>query len=215
MASQRKEVHFFDTEKNFQGPPNYLAYHANFKPGWRHRVIGETTPIYMYWDSAPQRIWNYNPAMKWILVLRNPVDRAFSAWNMEHARNRDSLSFAEAVANEPTRCRAALPLQHPVYSYLDRGYYARQVRRVFQMFGKENCHVLLNEDLSERHEQTLRNIFQFLGVDTDFKPPQARIFQQTYKEAIAPALRQQLSTAFRHDIGELEELLSRDLSAWL
>ena len=108
MPESKKELHYFDREENFAGKPNYKKYHANFKPGPAHRVIGEATPIYMYWNAAPQRIRDYNPEMKWILVLRNPVERAFSAWNMETKRGAENLPFREAVEREEERCRGSV-----------------------------------------------------------------------------------------------------------
>src|SRR3954451_25210734 len=95
MPESRKELHFFDREENFARTPKYRKYHANFRPGAGHRVTGEATPIYMYWDAAPARIWSYNAAMKLILVLRNPVERAFSAWNMETKPGAENVSFEE------------------------------------------------------------------------------------------------------------------------
>ena len=94
MPTTRKELHFFDRDAE---NTDYKKYHANFKPKPQHRVIGEASPIYMYWETAPYRIWKYNPKMKWILVLRNPVERAFSAWNMETKRGKEKLSFAEVI----------------------------------------------------------------------------------------------------------------------
>ncbi|HZR78058.1 MAG TPA: sulfotransferase domain-containing protein, partial [Chthoniobacterales bacterium] len=120
MPTTRKELHFFDREEDNR---DYKAYHANFQPQPQHRVTGEASPIYMYWETAPYRIWKYNPNMKWILALRNPVERAFSAWNMETKRGKEKLSFAQAIEKEADRCREALPLQHRVYSYVDRGLY--------------------------------------------------------------------------------------------
>ncbi len=95
MPETRKELHFFDREAD---DTDYKKYHANFKPKPQHRAIGEASPIYMYWETAPYRIWRYNPQMKWILALRNPVERAFSAWNMETKRGKEKLPFAEAIA---------------------------------------------------------------------------------------------------------------------
>ena len=168
----------------------------------------------MYWNPAPSRIWNYNPEMKWILVLRNPVERAFSAWNMETKRGAENLSFKEAVESETERCRAALPLQHRVFSYLDRGFYTHQVRRLFDMFGREKCLVLLNEDLRSDHTNTLRSVLNFLGVDDCFVPPEASVFEQDYDENVDSALSSRLQEMFHFDIKELERLLGRDLSAW-
>jgi hypothetical protein len=214
MPRTKKELHYFDNEKNFRRRANYKHYHAHFRPERRHRVIGEATPIYMYWEAAPYRIWSYNPEMKWILVLRNPVERAFSAWNMETKRKAEHLSFRAALEQEPTRCREALPLQHRVFSYIDRGFYAHQVRRIFNIFGAENSLILLNEDLRADHRNTLGKVFKFLRVDNQKTPPQATVFEHDYDEKIAPDLYSKVVDVFYFDIKELERLLGRDLSRW-
>jgi hypothetical protein len=214
MPQTKKELHYFDNETNFRGPPNYERYHAHFRPERHHRVIGEATPIYMYWNASPYRIWSYNPEMKWILVLRNPIERAFSAWNMETKRKAERLSFQKAVEEEPKRCRQALPLQHRVFSYIDRGFYAPQLRRLFNTFGRNNCLVLLNEDLRANHRNTLRNVFEFLQVDNRTIPSEAAVFEHGYDETIDPELYSKLVDTFYFDIKELERLLRRDLSKW-
>jgi Sulfotransferase domain len=214
MPGTRKELHFFDREENFTRKPNYKKYHANFEPGPKHRVIGEATPIYMYWNAAPQRIYDYNPAMKWIVVLRNPVERAFSAWNMETKRGAENLSFRDAVEREAERCREALPLQHRVYSYVERGFYAPQIRRLFDIFGQDNCLVLLNEELRHDHRATLRKVFGFLEVDPAVDPAEASVFEHEYEDKIDNDLRLRLIDIFHSDIQELERMLRRDLSAW-
>jgi len=212
MPDTRKELHFFDREEENR---DYKKYHRNFKPKKRqHRVIGEASPIYMYWDTAPYRIWKYNSKMKWILTLRNPVERAFSAWNMETKRGKEKLSFAEAIEKESERSREALPSQHRVYSYVDRGFYAHQVRRLFNIFGKDNCLVLLNEELRNDHKNSLRRVFEFLGVDSSFVPPEASVFEQEYSIQIDNQLRSRLIDIFYFDIKELERLLGKDLSTW-
>src|SRR5687768_5412221 len=75
-----KEVHFFDNDRLFRGRSavDYRAYHnaLNVPPG--ARMVGEATPIYMYWKPAPKRIKQYNPVTKMIFILRNPIDRAYS-----------------------------------------------------------------------------------------------------------------------------------------
>src|SRR6266850_5525205 len=212
MPTTKKELHFFDREEENR---DYKKYHRNFKPKKKqHRVIGEASPIYMYWETAPYRIWKYNPKMKWILALRDPVERAFSAWNMETKRGKEKLSFAEAIEKESERCREALPLQHRVYSYVDRGFYAHQVRRLFNIFGTGSCLVLLSEELRNEHQKTLRRVFEFLGVDSSFVPPEASVFEQEYSIKIDNQLRSRLIDTFQFEIKELERMLGRDLSAW-
>src|ERR1700730_4825224 len=211
MPATKKELHFFDREEDDR---DYKKYHANFQPKPEHRVIGEASPIYMYWETAPYRIWSYNSKMKWILVLRNPVERAFSAWNMETKRGAENLSFKEAIEKEPERCREAVPLQHRVYSYIDRGFYAQQVRRLFNVFGADKCLILLNEELRGDHKNTLGRMFEFLNVDNSFIPPEASVFEQEYTDKIDNELSSRLIDVFYFDIKELERLVGRDLSAW-
>src|SRR6185295_14292982 len=68
--SRPKELHFFDNDRHFKGgPPNYSRYHAFFPPSRGETVVGEATPNYMYWQAASRRIYDYNPAMKLIVIL--------------------------------------------------------------------------------------------------------------------------------------------------
>ena len=83
--SHVKETHFFDDDERDWARPDYAPYHALFDaPDGRLR--GEATPIYLYWPKVLERICAYNPAMKLIVVLRDPVERAWSHWRMEFAR---------------------------------------------------------------------------------------------------------------------------------
>ena len=214
MPETRKELHFFDREENFREAPDYEKYHAQFRPAKQHAVFGEASPIYMYWNAASSRIWSYNPEMKWLLILRNPVERAYSAWNMEIRRGNEHLPFDEAIAREVPRCREALPLQHRIFSYLDRGFYAAQIRRLFNIFGRERCLVLLNEELRADHRKTLGRAFEFLQVDASVVPAQTAVFEHDYDQPIDPGLASHLVETFYFDIKQLEQLLGSDLSSW-
>jgi hypothetical protein len=214
MPADRKELHFFDREEEFATKASYRDYHTSFRPEKEQTIIGEATPIYMYWNPAPARIWTYNPAMKWIVILRDPAERAFSAWNMEKQRGREDLSFEEAIEREAARCREALPLQHRIYSYADRGFYAAQIRRLFNIFGREQCLVLLNEDLRNRHQETLRNVFGFLNVDDSFVPDAAEIFHHEVDQVPSAATIDKLRQMFYFDVREVEGLVKRELKNW-
>ncbi len=210
----KKELHFFDREENFRSTPPYRAYHAHFRPRKDQRRCGEATPIYMYWESAPGRIREYNPQMKWIVILRDPAERAFSGWKMETSRGRESLTFEEAINQEAERLRKARPLQERVFSYIDRGFYAPQLRRLFQMFGREQCLIFLNEELRKEHAETLRRAFRFLDVDDTIVPAAANVFANADDgEAPAP-LMNKLRQTFQPDVKEVEAMLERDLSSW-
>jgi hypothetical protein len=133
---------------------------------------------------------------------------------MEKQRGAEQLSFEDAIADETKRCREALPLQHRIFSYTDRGFYASQLRRLFNIFGETNCHVILNDDLHAQHEQTLRAVFAFLGLDDSVRTTEGRVFEHDYERELDQTLRSRLIETFYFDIRELERLLGRDLSRW-
>jgi hypothetical protein len=119
----------------------------------------------MYWNPSPERIWEYNPGMKIIAILRNPIDRAYTNWNMGKSRNAEDLSFWEAITNETERCREALPLQHRIHSYIDRGYYVGQLRQLWFYFTKDPVLILQNEYLREHPTEAVNDVCKFLGAD--------------------------------------------------
>ena len=211
-----KEAHFFDTEENFSGGPvDYTSYHAQFSPAVRGRILGDATPIYMYWQPAAPRMLQYNPAMKLIMLLRNPVTRAYSHWNMERARGRDPLPFDEAIRSEEERCRAALPLQHRQFSYVDRGRYSRQLERLWTMFPQRQTLVMKSEELLNSPQAALSRVTDFLGV-ARFRPVEPRrVHSRSYPAPMSAAARDYLRDALAGEIENLERLFGWDCADWL
>jgi hypothetical protein len=211
-----KEVHFFDNEDVFKkSETDYAFYHSFFSPNPRHRLLGETTPIYMYWYDAPKRIWEYNPSMKIIIILRNPIERAYSHWNMERARENDSYSFWDAIQSEQQRCRESLPYQHRIYSYVNRGFYTEQLRRVWLYFPMEQTLILRNEDLRHKPREMIDAICGFLAVDPLEKVERMTVHSTPYDSAMDPRARYYLKHVFEYEIRYLERLLDWDCSDWL
>ncbi len=86
------EAHYFDSDQLFTSHAAHEEYHRYFPPARETMLRGEVTPIYMYWRPSMQRIWEYNPDIRLIALLRNPVERAYSHWNMETKQGaRDSV----------------------------------------------------------------------------------------------------------------------------
>jgi len=212
-----KEVHLFDDERTFhqQSLSAFEAYHRRFSPTPATVLAGEITPAYMYWTDAPGRIWEYIPAMKLIAVLRNPITRAFSQWNMQRDRGVDPLAFWDALQSERERCRAAAPLQHRRFSYVDRGYYTGQLRRLWSFFPAEQVLVLRYEDLRDRPNDTVDRVFDFLGVArlASLTPQVAHV--RPYKARMSPREWKFLRDAFEFEIRALERILGWDCGAWL
>jgi hypothetical protein len=214
--SAAKELHFFDNEEIFQkGPPDYSEYHAAFSHRKPHQRIGESTPIYMYWDPAPKRIKEYNPQLKLIVLLRNPIERAYAHWNMERARGADKLSFWDAIQNEPQRIQKRLTPEHRVYSYVDRGFYLSQLERLWAHFPRSRVLVLKHEDLRDHPQTTLRAVTEFLGVSPFKEIHEKKANATPYLSPLTPVERKYLHGIFEEEIHKLERVLKWDCSQWL
>lgn len=210
-----KEVHFFDKEEFFSDSTvDYSKYHASFHPKKKHKLVGEATPVYMYWDEAPHRIWEYNPYMKLIILLRNPIDRAYSHWNMQRSRNIDPLSFWDAIQNEEERCRKAAPYKHRLYSYVDRGFYLSQLEKIWNIFPKENVLIMKSEYLKKQQIHALRDVCMFLGIDEFQKIEVKNVHSRSYQSKMSDQEKSYLKHIFRDEIHNLEKALGWDCSDW-
>lgn len=209
----KKEVHFFDNDKYFlNGSKPYKKYHKFFNPKKNHRVIGESTPIYMYWVNAMQRIFDYNPKMKLIMILRNPTERAFSNWNMERQRKRENRTFSEAINDEIKQLNKNK--QSRTYSYIKRGLYSEQLKGILKIFKQDQLLCLKNESLKERPEKTLIQVSKFLKISKFISTQKINIHSRNYVDRLNIEDKSILNTFFFEDIINLEKLLGWDLSNW-
>ena len=170
-----KEVHFFDDETVDWGSPDYGAYHARFAPA-DGRTTGESTPIYVYWPQSLERARRYNPALRLILLFRDPVERAWSHWRMESGRGLETEPFAWCIRDGRRRVAESAdpPGHHRVFSYVERGFYGAQLERVFGLFEREQVLLLRSDDLKDAPAPTLARVCAFLGVDPAGVDPQPR-----------------------------------------
>jgi hypothetical protein len=162
--SHVKEVHFFDDESQAWPTPDPAAYHASFAP-FDGRPRGEATPIYLYWPNSAARIAAYNPAMKLIVMLRDPVQRAWSHWKMEYARGAETRPFAWCIREGRQRLFDAEPWGfHREASYVERGFYGEQIANLLDLFPREQLLILRAEDLRADPAATLAAVRAFLGL---------------------------------------------------
>lgn len=168
-----KELHFFDDDAQDWATPDYAGYHARF-PDPAGRPCGEATPIYAYWPNSLERIAAYNPAMKLILVLRDPVDRAWSHWRMEYARSVEPHPFAWCIRQGRQRLFDAEPWgHHREFSYVERGFYGELAERLLGLFPRDQLLFLTSDDLRANPAATLARVRTFLGLPPA-PPPKAR-----------------------------------------
>jgi len=211
---QHPHRHFFDDEARFSKEVDYDVLHQGIKFKRKSLITGSCTPIYSYWKPAMERIKNYNPRIKLIILLRNPIERAFSHWNMQRDRNREPLEFLEAVAQEKERIEQALPLQPRGGAYIDRGFYSEQMERVFRFFPREQVHVIKFDDFRNNWHKTVTSVFEFLGVEPSVTLKNKEQNLIPYDRRMTDEERRSVYEIFRSDISKLEELLDWDCSDW-
>lgn len=210
----RGEMHFFDDEEIFSRPVDYELLHRHFRPVAKSVIAGEVTPSYLYWEPAMERIWNYNPQIKLIILLRNPIDRAFAHWNMQRFKDREPLDFIDALKEEPRRIVQPLAIESRRFAYVDRGFYSGQLERVFKFFPREQVKIVKFEDFRDRKQETLDGIFDFIGVKRLRRVREKDRNVVPYGRAMRPDERKYLSGVFSAEIARLEQMLGWDCSDW-
>lgn len=168
-----KETKFFLDEEQYKKGKRYYfdSYYSNVAT---EALIGEIDPECMYVDYIPQRIYEtLGGDIKIIFMLRNPVDRAFSHYQMSSRRGREELSFYDAVDAEETRLKSKdFKLRYKSsslnYSYIDRGHYSSLIKKYLEFFPIENMHFILFEDeFLKNKENTIDDLYSFLGIVRD------------------------------------------------
>ena len=215
-TARHKELHFFDRETFYGlGDLAYYFYERKFDFSTKKEIYGEATPIYLYWEGCARRIWKYNPDIKLIAILRNPISRAFSSWNMERGRGNDELDFMSAIERERERVKSALPFQHRLFSYVDRGFYSEQIRAYRRYFDDEQMLFIKYEDFKKDQEQWVKEVVKFLGLDVgriNYEP--MVVNHRPYSSEMPQAAREHLQSVYQHDIKEVEKLLGWNCDDW-
>jgi len=215
-----KEIHYFD-EKYLNHPKDW--YFSLFE---ENIAVGELTPSYIFVPECRDRIYDtLGPNVKFIVSIRNPVDRAYSHfchainnWGNQKFRKLgypvENLTFEEALEKEIWRmANGECHIRHQ--SYFSKGLYAQQLKWYFKKFSKDNFYIYLLEDYAKNPENILVKICKFLDVDPNFKfiKTNNKLNSQTNR-TITSKNRQRLSAKYYESIEELEGLLNRDLSLW-
>ena len=172
-VSIAKEIHYFDL-KYRKGEYWYRGY---FPYAWDRRITGEASPFYLFHPQVPTRVRQDVPRAKIIILLRDPVERAFSHYRMNVKDGTETLSFEEALAAEGQRIGGDVDQmgaddrytgrEYRHYSYIARGFYDEQLKRWLQYYPREQILLLKSEDLFANPAPVVWQVFRFLGVDPD------------------------------------------------
>lgn len=208
--SRRKEVHFFDEEKTDWTNPNYRALHRQFTPGFA--VYGEATPVTLYYKPAHWRIRAYNSDLRFILIFRDPIERAYSNWCMQYARNKERRLFAQVIRSEHETKRN----RH--VAYVNRGFYGFQIDTLCNLFPKRNMLFLLSEEFRDHRAAVLAKIGDFLNVDPKRFGPDDIVTmvrpKLAYPSTITEADREWLRGTYARDLLRFAKITGLDIGRW-
>jgi len=221
-AASRKEVHYFDL--NFDKGDNWYRGHFQYafrKWGSEHlmrqkRITGEASPYYLHHPHVPGRVHRFNPGMKLLVLLRDPVERTYSHYQHNKNRGHETLDIAAALNREEKLLPAAksnfeqdpffYSEVHHLFAYKDRSIYATQLENWFRHFPKDQFFITTSEEFYADPRATLGRVCEFLEVPAiernDFP-----VFKQGTYSPMDPELRKSLEEYFRPHNRRLEQLL--------
>lgn len=171
--SQPKETHVFDTQ-SLDPETIHFRYAPFFEQATQTQLRGEATPIYLFLPDVLKALSEYNQSLKIIVLLRDPIDRAISHYEMARDRGEELLPLWRALLAESRRLKGdKTPLAEGSatrnQSYRSRGYYSRQLASLYRYFNHEQVLILPTSQLMSQHQKTVASVFTFLGVDPSFQ----------------------------------------------
>lgn len=190
-VSAVKEPPFFQFE--YERGMGY--YRATYFSDYREQpAVGEAAHRNLYLPYVADRIFREAPDAKLIVMVRNPVERAFSHYWYQFNRGKEPLGFEEAIEHDLERISAGVSFateeeyrhylrslgnpegEHCIRTYVDSGYFARQIERYSQRFGTEQIKIVKLERYKNDEQAVLTEILSFLGVapDVALGPPRTR-----------------------------------------
>jgi Sulfotransferase domain len=224
LCAEPKEVHFFDLAYR-HGELWYLSHfpwkseaHRSRKRSGVTPAIGEATPEYLFHPLVPERVGAFDSDLRFVALLRDPVDRAYSQYQMQVRVRGETRSFEEVLALEEAELHGELQRvrDDPAYispqglrrSYVARGLYAEQLDRWFRFFERDRFLVLTSTELDGDIAGTMTRIAAFLDIPEWHADEYPRLTTGSY-EPMAAETRERLARVFEPHNRRLEALLER------
>lgn len=157
-----KEAHFFHLDDEYsKGMSHWMRQHFRNYQG--QELVGVVTPEYLYFENSAPRIKQSLPDTKLVVIIRDPVDRAYSNYLMSWRRGIESEKFLDALELEDFRIHNGL-FEKINFSYISRGLYAKQISNYLSLFGREQIHIMLFEELVSNPKETIEGLLCFLDL---------------------------------------------------
>ncbi len=173
MPEDVKEPHYFaqvrPTRAQRYASPVFVSdrdsYLRLFREARGRRAIGEASPSYLWCEEAPARIKAAVPEARIIVMLRDPIERAYSHYLMDFREGMQHLPFFEALKEDWHRAEKGWAVSN---LYVELGCYAPQIDRYLRLFGEDRVHILFHDDLrrlAAGDRRVLADVLRFLDVD--------------------------------------------------
>ena len=210
-----KELNFFDRDDRYRDGSDFSALHRWFVFAPPGAIMGEATPSYLKNPSCFKRIYDYNPNIKVIVILRSPVRRAYSAWNYRRVRFRDKRDFMTAVRVEVESGGDIAVARENKYRYIGTGRYADQIREARRALPPDNLMILKYEDFARDQIAHVRAAARFIGASDQADIPRIRRANVWgYNRPLSMAEFQTVLELYQDEITEIEALTGWDCSDW-
>ena len=198
VAPRMKEVDFF-TNNYDRGFGWYDKQLGPKRPG---KLRGEKSPNYLIDRKAPVRIAKLGHPIKFIVILRNPVDRIYSHWKLMRKLHLDARPFDEAI-------HYSIKRRDGWYPYLKRGHYAEQLEHWFSTLTIEQFYIIRSKDFYKNTGKVYNKVLRFLGLS----PHQLKVYKKYGRTSswgkISENMREWLTDYYRPHNRRLNELLGR------
>lgn len=224
LSSRVKEPHFFDKPQNYR---KGRSFYESLFPAWRGRLLSltkipnvlfESTPSMLFCPHSPQRVLEtVGEDVRFVVLLRNPIDRAYSHYRHSVRRGLESESFETALALERDRIGDLQQkwLDDPdffdsdlmTFSYFSRGRYDEQLNRWLQYFPRSRFLILESEAFFQHPKDTIARVCHLVGLKPLVTPDTRPQNTGGREEALDPAVREHLIQEYRSSVSALTELL--------
>lgn len=206
----QKETKFF-VEDRFYKKGIHFYQEEYFSECTGETAVGEVDPDYMFFENALDYMGEHLDLAntKFIFLLRDPVDRAFSHYLMTFRRGLELLSFEDAIEQESARIASGGFDEKEHFSYVSRGFYLRQIEHFLSKVSRSQMLFLFTEDLKRDPDACLEEVFRFLGVTTEYMPDNLGDSYHGAKVPLNAALQQRIAGGMT-----FEKRLLRILVPW-
>ena len=210
----KEELHFFDQpKKKILTELEFHNYGLTFNT--EKLFVGEKCPSYSYLNFSIDRIYDYNPDIKLIIILREPIQRFYSQYNMNYSNTPNMFiesKILSLIMDEKNKNLSSI--ENNQNCYIIRGFYDEQIEYILSNFDKKKIYIGIAEEIALDKNKEYNKIFNFLGVESKTNIIDEDSFIGTYKYDITMNIKKKLYEIYLPHNKKLYNILGRRIEVW-